>query len=160
TSGSVTSKRTPPQLQAPVSMGLRLQAALEPDAADRGIEQLDRVGGGHRTPRAPQRSRHLDQAARVRAHVEAGVGREHLRRLAIAQLARGLRLDEVVDPGAPAAEVLLVRLDELAPRDRPQQRSRLLAYALGVPEMAGLLERHAPLEPVERRRPPGGERLG
>ena len=38
-----------------------------------------------RAPRTPQRRRHLEQAAGVRAHVEVRLGREHLRRLAVAE---------------------------------------------------------------------------
>ena len=69
-----------------------------------------------RLPRAAQRLGDLDEAAGVRARVDLRAGGQDLRRLAVAELARGLGLDDVVDPGRAAAEVLLGRLDDVEPR--------------------------------------------
>ena len=66
-------------------------------AADRGVEQLDRMRGGDRAAGASQCRGHLEQAARVCARVDVRLGCEHLRRLAVAERARRLRLHEVVD---------------------------------------------------------------
>ena len=62
---------------------------------------------------APQRRGDLEQAAGVRAHVDVGLGREHVRRLPLAERPRRVGLDEVVDPGAAAADLLLGRLEQL-----------------------------------------------
>src|SRR2546423_9432647 len=96
-----------------------------------------------RPARAAERRAHLEQAARIRARVDLGLGREDVRGLALAERARRLRLDEVVDAGAAAADLLLGRLDELEAGDRAKQLARLGADALGVREVAGVLERDA-----------------
>ena len=62
--------------------------------------------------RPPERLRDLDEAARVRARVCVRLGREHVPRLAVAELACGVGLRDVVDPRRAAAEVLLGRLDD------------------------------------------------
>src|SRR5207237_914503 len=120
-SGSAISNRTPPQRQPPVSGRSTTPARLHPDvklgAADRGVEQLDGMGGGERAAGTMERRRDLEQAAGVGADVEVGLDREHLRRLAIAELAGGLRLDEVVDTRAAAGRALLVGLGRLEARD-------------------------------------------
>ena len=54
-------------------------------AADRGVEQLDRMRGRDRPAGAAQRRRHLEQAARVRARVDLRLGGEHVRGLAVAE---------------------------------------------------------------------------
>ena len=94
---------------------------------------------GSRASALPQVGRHLDEAARVRAGVRVGAGRRDVRRLPLAELRGGLGLDEVVDPGAPAADRLLGRLDELEARDRAEQRARRVADPLRVAEVAGVL---------------------
>ena len=99
------------------------------------------------------------EAARVRARVDVRLDREHLRGLAVAELLRGVRLDEVVDAGAAAAQLLLGRLDELELRDRAQQRPRLGAHALRVAEVAGLLVGDAQRQRVPLRRTARGDEL-
>src|SRR2546423_71047 len=64
------------------------------------------------------------------------------------------RLDDVVDPGAAAADVLLRGLQSLEPGNRIEHRARRCRHALRVPEVARVLERDA-----ERQRPPLGTRL-
>ncbi len=66
----------------------------------------------------------------------------------------GLRLDEVVDPRAAAADRLLRRLEQLEAGDRVEQRARLDRDALRVAEVARVLERDA-----QRQRMPLRPRL-
>ena len=61
----------------------------------------------------------------LRARVGLRAGLEHGSRLALAELGRRLRLHEVVDAGAAAAEVLLGRLEAPQARDRVEHRPRL-----------------------------------
>src|SRR5438067_10913 len=98
-----------------------------------------------RAPGSAQGCGNLQQAARVCARVDVGLGREDVLRLAVAELARCLRLREVVDAGAAAADLLLSRLDKLEPGDRPEQRARLQRDALRVLQVARVLERDAQL---------------
>jgi hypothetical protein len=117
------------------------------------------MGGGKRPAGPAQRRGDLEQAAGIGADVEIGARGEHVSRLAVTERPRRVGLDEVVDPGAAAAQLLLGGLDELEARDRAQQRAGLLAHALGVTEVAGLLEGDAPLERVQRRGLAPRERL-
>ena len=96
--------------------------------------------GGQRPPGAAKRSRDLEQTAGVRAHVDLGLGRDHVPRLAVAELARGVGLHEVVDAGAAAAELLLGGLDELESGDRAEDGARLGRDALCVLQVARVLE--------------------
>ena len=59
--------------------------------ADRRVDELDRVERGQRPAGAAKRGRHLDEAAGVAARVGVGLGREHVRGLAVAELRRGVR---------------------------------------------------------------------
>ena len=83
-----------------------------------------------------------------------------MRGLAVAERACRFRLDEVVDAGAAAAELLLGRLDELELRNRAKQRARLGADALGVAEVACLLVGDTERQRVQLRRSAGDEQLG
>ena len=63
------------------------------DVADRGVDELDGMERGQRLPsRGRSALRDLDEAAGVRARVRLRAGREDVRGLAVAELARGLRL--------------------------------------------------------------------
>ena len=76
--------------------------------------------------------------------------REHVSCLAVAELARSLRLRDAVDPGRAAADVLLGGLDDLEawnPRERGVHRER---KTLRVPQMARILNRHLQRERVPR----------
>ena len=92
--------------------------------------------GGERMVCPAKRARNLQQAAGVGADVAIGFECEHMGGLPVAERSGRLRLNEVVDPGASAAELLLGGLEELEPGNRAQKTARLLAYALGVAEMA------------------------
>ena len=59
--------------------------------------------------------------------------------LAIAELLRGCRFDEVVDAGAAAADLRLGDRPQLDTGNGAEQIARLLADALGVREVAGIV---------------------
>ena len=99
-----------------------------------------------RVARAAERRRDLDEAARVRARVDVGARRGDVLRLARAELGRCVRLGQVVDAGAAAADRLLGGLGELEARDRAEQLARLELDPLRVQEMARVLEGDAQLE--------------
>ncbi len=100
---------------------------------------------------APERLRELHETAGVRARDGLRPGREDVGRLAVAELAGRVGLDDVVDPGGAAAQVLLRRLDYLEPRNPAQRRERRERQALRVPEVAGVLERDRCRQRVPRR---------
>ena len=79
------------------------------------------------------------------------VGGEHVACLSLAELARRIGLDDVVDPGRSAAEVLLGGLDDLERGDARERRARCERQALRVTEVAGVLERDAEGERMPRR---------
>jgi len=108
------------------------------------------MGGGKRPAGPAQRRGDLEQAAGIGADVEIGARGEHVSRLAVTERPRRVGLDEVVDPGAAAAQLLLGGLDELEARDRAQQRAGLLAHALGVTEVRLLSNNPDKVEALER----------
>ena len=71
--------------------------------------------------------------------------------LPLSQLPRRLRLNQVVDPGAAAAQVLFGERQQLDARNLLQQIARLLADALGVGEVAGVVVGDAQVQRVARR---------
>ena len=76
-------------------------------------------------------------------------------RLAVAELDRGLGLDDVVDARAAAADVGLAGLEQRKPRHLREHRARLSDEALRVAQVTGVLEGDGDLErvaPRERRR--------
>src|SRR2546422_3744954 len=103
---------------------------LDRNAANRRVDELDRMERRNRLPGAPQRCRHLDEAARVAARIRVGARRADVPGLAVAELRRRARLDEVVDPGAAAARVLLGGLEALEACDRVEHRTRRARDAL------------------------------
>ena len=127
------------------------QQARRADVPDRGIDDLDRVQGRQRATGPAKRRRHLDEAARVCARVDLGAGREHVRRLAVAELPGSVGLGDVVDPGAAAADVLLGGLDHREAGNPPQRDRRGERESLGVPEMARVLHRDREVERVAGR---------
>ncbi len=79
------------------------------------------------------------------------LGGEDVLRLAVAELARRVRLREVVDARRAAADRLLGRLGTLEAGDRVQQLARLDADPLRVREVARVLEGDAQLERMPLR---------
>src|SRR5438093_190572 len=101
------------------------------------------------------------QAARASApgdlHETAGIPRRDdrgsrlgdPRHLELEELARDPWLEDVVDSRAPAAEVALRELHEPEAGDPPEELPRLLAHALAVGEVTGIVIRHGQLEATE-----------
>src|SRR5712671_1340818 len=83
----------------------------------------------------------LEEAARVRRrdHSRSGLGDPG--ELSIQELARHSGLEEIVDAGAPAAELAVAELDEPEPGDPAEQPARLVSHALPVDQMAGVVVR-------------------
>ena len=97
--------------------------------------------GRQRVPGPAQGRRDLDQTAGIRARVGVRCARLDVRRLPLAELSRGLRLDHVVDAGASAAELLLRRLGDGEAGSPGEHLPRSTAHALSVQEVAGVLKR-------------------
>src|SRR4029453_16756759 len=57
---------------------------------------------------------------------------------------------DIVDAGAPAAEIALRQLHEPEPRDASQQVARLAPYLLAMGEMAGVVVGHGARQLAER----------
>src|SRR5205823_13535795 len=105
--------------------------------------------------------RDLDRAARVRRGDRLRTGGEQVARLALAQRGGRLGLDQVVDARRAAAQLPLGGLEQLEPGDGAQQRARLLAHALGVREVAGVVVGDLELDrPAAGGGLDGGEELG
>ncbi len=77
---------------------------------------------GERALRAHQRRRYLHEAAGIRARIRLRAGGQDVRCLAVAELAGGVGLHDVVDPGRSAAEILLGGLGDLEPGDAAERR--------------------------------------
>src|SRR6266540_739296 len=86
-------------------------------AGDRGVEDLDGVGGGELNAPLPQELGNLEGAAGVGAGEKVGLRLQNVVDLSLADLVGGLGLDQVVDSGAVAALVAVWDLDELQARD-------------------------------------------
>ncbi len=116
------------------------EEGLRIEAADRRIDQLDRMERRQRSAGSAERCGHLHQATGVAARVRVGLRREHTARLLLAELGGRLRLHEVVDARAAAAEILLGRLQDRQARDRAQRSSWLIGEALRMLQVARILE--------------------
>ena len=94
-----------------------------------------------RSPRPSRRRAAASCSAQPGLAVATSVrlGVQDRARLALAQLAGGPRLQQVVGAGRAAAEAGVRDLDQLDARQRPQQPPRLLAHALAVQQVAGVL---------------------
>ena len=119
-------------------------------AALRGVEQLDRVEGGQWAARPLERLRELHEAAGVRAREQLRARGEHVGGLAVAEVAGGLGLHDVVDAGAAAADVLLGGLDDLERGDPPQHRLPRGGQPLRVAQVARVLVGDHQRQRVER----------
>jgi len=91
-------------------------------------------------PGPPERLGDLDETARVRTRVDLCAGREDVPGLAVSELAGGLGLDDVVDPGRAAAEILLGRLDGLQSGNARERGEEDELEALRMAHVAGILE--------------------
>ena len=100
-----------------------------------------------------ERRRDLHPAAGVGRHHDVRAGGEHGARLALAELAGRLGVQQVVGTGAAAADLGLDQLAQLDAGDAAQQPARLVAHALGVREVARVLvgDRHRQRVPLRDR---------
>ena len=111
-------------------------------------------------PARPSACDDLDETPGVRARVDVGARREDVTCLAVAELACRLRLDDVVDPGRAAAEILLGGLDDRQAWDPLEQRLPGGGQSLGVPEVARVLVGDRELERREAGQLRLAQRLG
>lgn len=81
----------------------------------------------------------LQGAAGVGRSDEHGTGREQILDFLTAEFLTNLRLQNVVDPGAAAAEGRIHRFAHLHSRNLSEQLARLQADALAVQQVAGVL---------------------
>ena len=110
------------------------------DVADRGVEEFDHVECGHGgVPLAAESVHQLKQAAGVRRDDGFGVCCEEMFDLAIAQLVRGVGLQEVVNARRAAAQSGLFDFAEFQAGDRGEQLAGLVHNRLRVAEMAGVM---------------------
>src|SRR3954466_9045017 len=101
---------------------------LGSQVALRRVQQRHRVVDRDLTIHVPS---DLQGAPGVAGGDRGGLGGGEVGGLALAELGRGFRLHEVVDPGRAAADLPLVRLDQLEAGNRTQELARRRAPALG-----------------------------
>lgn len=115
--------------------------------------------------RAAQRAQvevKLGRAAGISRRDCVSAGTQQVACLACAEVGGRLRVEQVVDARGAAANLGFgANLQQLYAGDRPQQLAWLIANALSVGEMAGVVIGHAALKPVPRRpRRDRGQHLG
>src|SRR5262249_17847352 len=96
-------------------------------------------------------ARDLQQAPRIRGRDHPCAALPDSRELSLEQVARQLRLEQIVDTGAPAAEVAVRQLDEPQPGNAAQELPRLLPEPLAVCQVTGVMIRHRQVERPERK---------
>jgi glycolate oxidase len=101
--------------------------------------------------RGAQTGGDLEHAARIRTHDHVRRCVEDLAHLVLLQLARYLRVGQVVDAGAAATALRILDVDQDQALDRPQERPGLSADALPVGEVTGVLIHDADRPPGARR---------
>ena len=99
----------------------------------------------------PEQPLDLQRAAGVRGGSSSGRRAQARGHLALADLVRALRLDEVVDAGAAAALLAIRNVHHLQPGDAPQESARLAADALAVREVTGVVVGDARRDRMTRR---------
>ena len=108
----------------------------------------------HDAPRVPALARSglkLQQTPRVGSDDDVRSGRRDVRGLAEAELGGHVRLDEVEDAGAAAADLGLGQRNDRDVRNGGQEPARLLPHSLSVCEVAGVVVRDAEWQPTTRR---------
>src|SRR5215211_7705442 len=118
---------------------LSIEQRLDGLAAQRGVEDLHRVGRRNAVAGLLEGGLDLEDAAGVGGNEHLRTGCQNIHRLALAELGCGLGLDHVVDTGGTAADLGLLYLPDLDARYPFQDLARLLADALRVPEVAGVV---------------------
>src|ERR1017187_6032008 len=140
----------------PISLNMRSlgppQTAPRQSAADKSVKQFHHVEGGHRLHPAPAQAIHqLQQAARISRKHGLRASRKKIFHLAIAELVRCLRLQQVINASRTAAQRALGNLSHFQPRNSAEQLPRLRLDALRVQQMAGIVISDAHLEWLSRR---------
>ena len=92
---------------------------------------------------ARERRLKLQNAAGIASGDDAGSETRNELGFAIPKGLGGARLNQVVDSRGAAADGGFGDLDELDPGNAREQRARLLAHALRMLQMAGVVKRHA-----------------
>src|SRR6185436_18229065 len=96
-------------------------------------------------------ARDLQQAPRIRGRDHPRTALPNSREFSLEQVARQLRLQKIVDAGAPAAEVAVRQLDEPQPGDAAQELPRLLLEPLAMCQVTGVMIRHRQIERPQRK---------
>src|SRR6266699_4168624 len=117
----------------------------------RGIDQFHRMQRWDTLAQALQRSVNLQEAARISRCDDIGMHTQDMLSFALAQLVGRLRLDQVVDAGATAADVCLRNVHHLDPRNATQHLTWLQTDALRMGKMAGVMVGYAQLDGMARR---------
>ena len=112
-------------------------------AAKGGIQDLDRVDYGCLLTLSQERRLKLQNATGIASRDDAGSEMRNELGFAIPKGLGGARLNQVVDSRGAAADGGFGDLDELDPGNAREQRARLLAHALRMLQMAGIVKRHA-----------------
>src|SRR5437867_1113114 len=102
-------------------------------------------------PEPPAGGGDLQDASGITGRNDVGLERGDVARLPFAELRGRLRLHEIVDAGAAAADLRFSRRQQLDSRNRGQQRPRLRAYALRVREVTGVVIDNPRLDWMPRR---------
>src|SRR3954466_12357237 len=111
------------------------------EAADGRVEHLDGVREGDLAAEAADRRGGLHQAARIGRDEQLRPGGHHVLRLAVPELLGRFGVEDVPDAGRAAADVLLRDLSQLDAGDAAEQLAGLVADALRVAEVAGVVVR-------------------
>src|SRR6202022_4199059 len=161
---SETAARPPadcPDRNDPRTIGIASPPLEKGGASSKGsVQDLDRMRGGKLDAPLAQNLLDLERAAGVGGRDQVRPRRKHVVRLAGADLVGARGLDQVVDARTAAALVALGDLQELEAGNAAQERPRLLANALRVREVAGIVVRHPQRDRVTgRRRADPGEKL-
>ena len=119
-------------------------------AADRGIEDLDRMGGGQLLAALSQDLLNLQSAAGIGAGEKIGVRGENVHDLACTDLVGALRLDQVVDSSAAAALIAVGNLHELKLRNSAKELPWGRTNPLRMREVTGVVISDARLHSMPR----------
>ena len=96
----------------------------------------------------------MQNASRVTRRHDVRLERDDPLGFAIAKLARGIRLNEIINSRRAATDRCFRNVHQLEARNLDQQRTGLGAHALGVLKMAGLVKSNTQRErPALRARP-------
>src|SRR5215472_17311416 len=90
-------------------------------------------------PLGLQSRRDLQQTAGVGGNQRVGMRSENIARFTCPQLARRLRLEQIIDTCAAAADLSFWDINHLEIRYGTKNGSWLLAYALTMRQMAGVM---------------------